>query len=1352
MGFRPDDPVMGPLALPQDFDLNPEASPAPDVPGGFIGAAFRRENPIGSMMSSERFDMDTPFDPEFRAYEDIEGTYYEQFADRFAGARNAQHSAMIKAQIDQEVEDRRAIDAAGGWGFAAEMAAGLLSPTNLLPGGAVVKGVQGGVRIGKTAMSVAGATGLAVALDELALQATQEIRTPEESALAIGGSMILGGLLGGAVGGMSSRAYLRSSAAAELIPEAIHDYDAGLRSIGAAENRRDMEVRREQWFQALNESQFRFESRLMDYGLPETIARAAASPLAITRPLVRSDEILRQMLQPFREGRSAMARMVETPLQFAANEKGMSVRPNGASVETKINRRRNMELAGTIGSYKKLYAEYLNDGANSKVATISAPVRGSKLNFLRDKEKKTFEEFMRLVGEARLNDDKHPIPQVQRAAELSRKTIYEPAKNEGIEVGLFDEDLQLKHDKSYMHRSYLTEKIRRHRGDQSEDDFQGFLERKMAENSQMAQRRLENDDTVERAQDQLFKTRQKLRNVTGAFKTAVNKARGKRDRAKAAIAREGAVQRSMSNLEKFFDDRAKGLMEGVMEGEEFTAFKDLIKKLRRLDKLEPPSLLKQIRSFGGIKDPRIKNQWRNGDWVSDGTRTDLEEILDKQAITVRRNEGMEIDMMREALAESGYLPRDSTVNDLLDLIAQEARGQKVYSEYDQVELAEWEALSQIADEFDRMGIDVSAPIEKIIPKLPGVSKSQKITRAKAGEAARSAKETGKRADRSKSLDAALARYSEAQERLSELGEDIAPVVREEKKALRQQIKDEVTALDKARKARGADEFYANLDDLAIKDAARDAVDAILGMRPGENLYSVVGSSPTRARVLDVPTNEMIPWLEMDASRQDSLYFNSIMPEIEMRREFGDLNLTLEKDRMREEMDRILQKGRQVGTKADGTPIYKPWTEKQRARLQTEYKERVKGLDGMRDRLLGRYATNTYDPDSVWMVAQRAVLPISYMGHLGGMVLSALPDVPHAIGRNFVEAGFGAIDAVTDPKRVFDGIKDAAEWNAGAEWTLNNRAMAWADVVDQYQAQSSLDRTLSKLSQGFSVATGMIPWNVIVKSPTSLFTASRMAKAATDMAAGKATRKQMLALGANDIEPWMAERIAKQMDKHGDKNGLLWITQANKWDDIEAREAFANAMNREANINVITPGQDKPFAFSGPLGKVIFQFKTFGFSAYHRIVLAGLQRADAEFAMTALGMLVVGGMVSNIKSWQHNQEPKTGAAFWEDAFDRSGLGGPLMEGYGIANALTGGATSLTGEEMSRFRSRSEIGGLVGPSVDMGISFGEAISAFGRGEVSESDVRKLFRPVPYNNHPITDLLGIGDRLEKAIADIY
>jgi hypothetical protein len=1008
--FQEDEKQIGPLAVPNDIDLNPVDAPDPNGPS-VLGAAFRTENPIGSYLSSYKVDEMTPFDPEYPPFEDIQGTHYEQYATRFTNARTAADVAGIKSQIDRELEDRRTLDAAGGMGMLAQFGAAIASPTSLLPGGAIVKGAQG-VKIGATALSVGTAAGVATSIDEAALQATQETRTGTESAFAIGGSVLLGGLLGAGVAKLTRPEFRAASTQLESNIEVQHEFTEGLRSIGAAENRNDLTLRRE-------------------------AVLSAVRKVPGLRSMVRTSPLLRTALSEIDETRRTAAALVESPYQYRINEQGQSVLNGDVSVETRINDRTDNDLAKAIGGLESSYREYWADGQIGSVGTFVNPVTRRFASLTGMTQKLTKSQFMDEVGKALRSGDKHPIGQVQNAAERLRRDIFDKIKDEAIELGIFDEGLQIKNADSYFTRVYNKKKI-------------------------------------------------------------------------------------MDNLNNGSDE-------------------DLMVVLRN-------------------------------------------EFMNRRSIAQKRLENAEIQ----------------------------------------------------------------------------------------------------------------------------------------------------SDLEKAREDMSADEFYASASDLEIEDAVLDTVRSITGLADGQHSYQASLSSPTRARVLDIDDDVLAPWLEQNAEVVMNHYFRSMVPDLEITRTFGDVNMTRQIDEIK---------------RAGAVQMGKAGNAKQKRKISKEIAENIRDLEAMRDRMRGNYGMPS-DPTSGWVFGGRFARTLSYTGYLGGMTLAAIPDVAGVIGRAGIDGVFGAsADLVTKPSRLFTGAKDMADIGAAAEWHLQTRAMAISEIFDPHGAGSRGERALGQTAAAFSKATFMSQWNVGWKSIGGAATASTMAKAADAVRAGSATPKQLRMLSANGIEPWQAERIAQQLDQFGDKNGHMWLPRGKDWTDQEAFLAFRRAMSREFRMMVVTPGQDKPLAFSNEFGKFFFQFKSFGFSAYERILIAGLQKADADVFMQFSAALMLGGLVSNIKADMGGYDRKEGAAYWEDALDRSGLAGWLFEPYGMANAALAGRLSPTGEVVSRFQARSATQGALGPSVDMIAGIMEGTSAISRGDASYRDARKLMRPLPGNN--LFYMLKFSQLIEDAIS---
>lgn len=518
----------------------------------------------------------------------------------------------------------------------------------------------------------------------------------------------------------------------------------------------------------------------------------------------------------------------------------------------------------------------------------------------------------------------------------------------------------------------------------------------------------------------------------------------------------------------------------------------------------------------------------------------------------------------------------------------------------------------------------------------------------------------------------------------------------------------------------------------IKAAVDDTIRSILSLKEGEHHVFSALAKPTRARVLDVEDEVLEPWLERDARIIVENYYHSVLPDVELTRTFGDRSMKSAFQRVNEEFAERMRQAK---------------SQKQRQRLKRELDARKVDLEGMRDRVRGVYGVPA-NPENVWVRAGRTSKTLSFTGFLGGLLISQIPDAAWVVGRN----GFGRVfgdalfDLVTAPRRLLRTKQDILDFGGAAEWVLNSRMVAIADVTSPYRMGSQFERGLDAASRVFSRATGAVPWNVAFKSIGGVISMSRMLRAADAVAKGTATKKQLRQLSEAGIDRARAVKIARQFSEHGDKDGRLWFANAAEWQDREAFEAFRNAISRELDLMVITPGQDKPLFMSQQIGSVLLQFKSFAVSANHRILLSGMQRADADVLSGALIALALGGMVSDIKSWQFGFEPKEGDAFWADALDRSGMAGWLFEANAVAELGGVGLAQITGEKLSRFQSRSNLLGLAGPSVDIAKNFLEAANAASQDKLTQGDIGRAMNIIPANN--LFYLLPLFDKLEQGL----
>ena len=130
--------------------------------------------------------------------------------------------------------------------------------------------------------------------------------------------------------------------------------------------------------------------------------------------------------------RDAMSRMFDSVYVLEGN---MKFRTTGATVDTRI-KRWDAVRAGNFESAHLFYSKHRQ--------------AGGKLNK---------NDFLDAVGGAMRRGDKHPIPEVQEAAQWYRKEVFDPLKERAIRAGLLPEDVSVETAVSYFMRVYNVEMI-----------------------------------------------------------------------------------------------------------------------------------------------------------------------------------------------------------------------------------------------------------------------------------------------------------------------------------------------------------------------------------------------------------------------------------------------------------------------------------------------------------------------------------------------------------------------------------------------------------------------------------------------------------------------------------------------------------------------------------------------------------------------------------------------------------------------------------------------------------------------------------------------------------------------------
>lgn len=337
----------------------------------------------------------------YNVYEDLEG--YEEYAQSFQDVQIQEDAAVVKRRIDQENSDRELLYVGGLEGFAAQLAAGVVDPVNLIPIGTAARSTS--ILGGAAQTAVAGAAVATVA--EIGLQASQETRTAEETALTIGATTLLSGILGGAaplVRGGISRLAGRVEREMELPlpsePDPMAPRSQPLGSVGAA---------------AVNISEAKLKS-----------AMGVEKVTGFVSP------ILRTLQSPSVETRRIAQDLVESPFYFTDTAEGVAT---PIATETRIKMWQG-PLADALVDMDTAFAKYKKGGGEMN-----------------------FKAFREEVGRAMRRSDESVVPEVSAAAKSMRSKLFEPTKAEAIALKLLPEDVEVKTASSYFTRVYDNDKI-----------------------------------------------------------------------------------------------------------------------------------------------------------------------------------------------------------------------------------------------------------------------------------------------------------------------------------------------------------------------------------------------------------------------------------------------------------------------------------------------------------------------------------------------------------------------------------------------------------------------------------------------------------------------------------------------------------------------------------------------------------------------------------------------------------------------------------------------------------------------------------------------------------------------------
>lgn len=477
-----------------------------------------------------------------------------------------------------------------------------------------------------------------------------------------------------------------------------------------------------------------------------------------------------------------------------------------------------------------------------------------------------------------------------------------------------------------------------------------------------------------------------------------------------------------------------------------------------------------------------------------------------------------------------------------------------------------------------------------------------------------------------------------------------------------------------------------------------------------NVFTVKAAGSTRSRTLSVPDRLMKDYLESDANYVLQRHIREASAEVELTRTFGNKSLDKRLKDIQDEYDALMRS--------------KP---AEQAKLAKARDNDIRDITALRDRLVGTYGMPD-DPSSFFVRAGAFLRSANFVTKLGGMTVSAIPDLARGVMVNGFSNSMRGYSALISRSPAFKASRaEMQKMAVGLETILHTRARTMGDLVDSSSRTTAVEAGMERVTDVFGKLTLMGHFDDVNKSVNGMITSD-------SILSGAAAAKKLAKLGINSN---MASRIRSEFQKHGEVIDGWHIGNFEKWDDQHVAGVFQSAVLKDVNNTVITPGiGDTPLWASTPLGKTVFQFKSFATASYNRATLGGLQEGTAQFYYGTAFQIGLGALTYALKQAANGKEVEmTPQKLVLEGLDRSGILGPLMEYNNMAEKASGGMVGLGAilgaGTQSRYASRGFIGSALGPTFGLLDTLTDVTSGVLNGDAGDRVIHNARTLLPGNN---------------------
>ena len=488
----------------------------------------------------------------------------------------------------------------------------------------------------------------------------------------------------------------------------------------------------------------------------------------------------------------------------------------------------------------------------------------------------------------------------------------------------------------------------------------------------------------------------------------------------------------------------------------------------------------------------------------------------------------------------------------------------------------------------------------------------------------------------------------------------------------------------------------------IQHAVRGTADVGTGVRNPKS---------TKARALDITDNAARPWLSDDFEGTIKSYMRTMVPHIEMHRQFG--SVTLEKE-FQEISDAYRVK--MAGAVSDEA----------KAKLVKQREQDISDLALQRDRQLGQAGTR--NNESVGIVrASQIARTVNYIRSLGGQLFSALPDY----GRVVAHYGLANTNARTAQFLMSSEARNLAMTDAGRMGTatdivLHTREHSLEGAGEMVPTGDKFSKFLQNQSARFTKLSMIAHWDASIRLISAQLEQDSLYRLVTGAKMSTLERERLAAHGIGDEH---IPAIKEQWETHGSNEMGLNRARTELWTDKDAAAKVENAVQRAGSSNAFFVGKgDMPAIADTQFGKFMFQFKGFVMGSVERLVLPlaqGLAHGDIKAANGLAMMLTLGGLSYYLKERAAGREPDMSPKnFGAEMVQRSGI---LAFAPDIYDPIAG---LMHLPRFSKFKDHSWEETLGGPTLGEIDILGQVVSKITAGKMSAQDLHKMRQLLPYN----------------------